>query len=175
MPLRKPAGKRRSTDSGVEPDRGALSQEKKDQRIALFLSDFDQQGRAGAGGELRGSARRRRCGSLRGPAPWSRPARCRAGQRRCPPARRRREAAAPGEENRRATAGARRGERLALRREGRRQAPSPRSAWLGSARLGSGAPWWPPGPARPGASGPSARRRWRSPGAPSREPPRPQA
>ncbi|NXN26350.1 BORE2 protein, partial [Nycticryphes semicollaris] len=43
MPLRKPAGKRRSTDSGVEPDRGALSQEKKDQRIALFLSDFDQQ------------------------------------------------------------------------------------------------------------------------------------
>ncbi|NXR03861.1 BORE2 protein, partial [Sagittarius serpentarius] len=43
MPLRKPAGKRRSTDSGVEPDRGAVSQEKKDQRIALFLSDFDQQ------------------------------------------------------------------------------------------------------------------------------------
>ncbi|NXH20812.1 BORE2 protein, partial [Bucco capensis] len=43
MPLRKTAGKRRSTDSGVEPDRGALSQEKKDQRIALFLSDFDQQ------------------------------------------------------------------------------------------------------------------------------------
>ncbi|XP_054696437.1 borealin-2-like isoform X3 [Grus americana] len=43
MPLRKPASKRRSTDSGVEPDRGALSQEKKDQRIALFLSDFDQQ------------------------------------------------------------------------------------------------------------------------------------
>ncbi|XP_049661223.1 borealin-2-like isoform X1 [Accipiter gentilis] len=43
MPLRKPAGKRRSTDSGVEPDRGALSQEKKHQRIALFLSDFDQQ------------------------------------------------------------------------------------------------------------------------------------
>ncbi|XP_074014309.1 borealin-2-like [Numenius arquata] len=43
MPLKKPAGKRRSTDSGVEPDRGALSQEKKDQRIALFLSDFDQQ------------------------------------------------------------------------------------------------------------------------------------
>lgn len=47
MPLRKPAGKRHSTDSGVEPDRGALSQEKKHQRIALFLSDFDQQGRAG--------------------------------------------------------------------------------------------------------------------------------
>ncbi|XP_029882785.1 borealin-2-like isoform X3 [Aquila chrysaetos chrysaetos] len=43
MPLRKPTGKRRSTDSGVEPERGALSQEKKDQRIALFLSDFDQQ------------------------------------------------------------------------------------------------------------------------------------
>ncbi|NXK23049.1 BORE2 protein, partial [Arenaria interpres] len=43
MPLKKPAGKRRSTDSGVEPDRGALSQEKKDQRIELFLRDFDQQ------------------------------------------------------------------------------------------------------------------------------------
>ncbi|XP_075622197.1 borealin-2-like isoform X2 [Balearica regulorum gibbericeps] len=43
MPLRKPVGKRRSSDSGVEPDRGALSQEKKNQRIALFLSDFDQQ------------------------------------------------------------------------------------------------------------------------------------
>ncbi|XP_035399225.1 borealin-2-like isoform X2 [Cygnus atratus] len=43
MPLRKPPVKRRSTDSGVEPDRGALSQEKKDQRIALFLRDFDQQ------------------------------------------------------------------------------------------------------------------------------------
>ncbi|XP_064315543.1 borealin-2 isoform X2 [Phalacrocorax carbo] len=43
MPPRKLAGKRRSTDSGVEPDRGALSQEKKDQRIALFLSDLDQQ------------------------------------------------------------------------------------------------------------------------------------
>ncbi|NXO54432.1 BORE2 protein, partial [Aramus guarauna] len=43
MSLRKPGSKRRSTDSGVEPDRGALSQEKKDQRIALFLSDFDQQ------------------------------------------------------------------------------------------------------------------------------------
>ncbi|NXP49981.1 BORE2 protein, partial [Heliornis fulica] len=43
MSFRKPAGKRRSTDSGVEPDHGALSQEKKDQRIALFLSDFDQQ------------------------------------------------------------------------------------------------------------------------------------
>ncbi|NXY25557.1 BORE2 protein, partial [Atrichornis clamosus] len=49
----KPSGRRRSSDSGVEPDRGALprdrdqrialSQEKKDQRIALFLSDFDQQ------------------------------------------------------------------------------------------------------------------------------------
>ncbi|XP_047929256.1 borealin-2-like isoform X2 [Anser cygnoides] len=43
MSLRKPPVKRRSTDSGVEPDRGALSQEKKDQRIALFLRDFDQQ------------------------------------------------------------------------------------------------------------------------------------
>ncbi|NXS09118.1 BORE2 protein, partial [Neodrepanis coruscans] len=53
MPLRKPPGKRRSSDSGVEPDRGVLplrrdqhprlSQEKKDQRIALFLSDFEQQ------------------------------------------------------------------------------------------------------------------------------------
>ncbi|KAF4793565.1 Borealin-2 [Turdus rufiventris] len=45
--------RRRSSDSGVEPDRGpllrdreqlsALSQKKKEQRIALFLSDFDQQ------------------------------------------------------------------------------------------------------------------------------------
>ncbi|NWV18016.1 BORE2 protein, partial [Origma solitaria] len=45
--------RQRSSDSGVEPDRGllprdgnqraALSQKKKDQRIALFLSDFDQQ------------------------------------------------------------------------------------------------------------------------------------
>ncbi|NXA98171.1 BORE2 protein, partial [Melanocharis versteri] len=45
--------RRRSSDSGVEPDRGplprdrdqrtALSQKKKDQRVALFLSDFDQQ------------------------------------------------------------------------------------------------------------------------------------
>ncbi|NXF72626.1 BORE2 protein, partial [Sclerurus mexicanus] len=53
MPLRKPSGKRRSSDSGVGPERGApprdrdqrpgLSQGKKDQRIALFLSDFDQQ------------------------------------------------------------------------------------------------------------------------------------
>ncbi|NXJ73175.1 BORE2 protein, partial [Trogon melanurus] len=43
MPLRKRAGKRRSSDSGVESDRGALSQEKKDQRISLFLRDFDQQ------------------------------------------------------------------------------------------------------------------------------------
>ncbi|XP_071423213.1 borealin-2-like isoform X2 [Pithys albifrons albifrons] len=53
MPLRKPSGKLRSSDSGVEPDRGALplhtdqrlgpAQEKKDQRISLFLSDFDQQ------------------------------------------------------------------------------------------------------------------------------------
>ncbi|NXT25288.1 BORE2 protein, partial [Syrrhaptes paradoxus] len=43
MSLRKAPGKRRSTDSGVESDRGAVSQEKKDQRIALFLRDFDQQ------------------------------------------------------------------------------------------------------------------------------------
>ncbi|NXA45580.1 BORE2 protein, partial [Nothocercus julius] len=45
MALRRPpgSGKRRSTDSGVEPDRGALSREKKEQRVALFLSDFDQQ------------------------------------------------------------------------------------------------------------------------------------
>ncbi|NXF99720.1 BORE2 protein, partial [Sakesphorus luctuosus] len=53
MPLRKPSGKGRSSDSGVEPDRGALpqhtdrrpgpAQENKDQRISLFLSDFDQQ------------------------------------------------------------------------------------------------------------------------------------
>ncbi|NWU22315.1 BORE2 protein, partial [Dyaphorophyia castanea] len=45
--------RRRSSDSGVEPDRGALprdrdqrtalSQKKMDQRIALFLRDFDQQ------------------------------------------------------------------------------------------------------------------------------------
>ncbi|NWV34708.1 BORE2 protein, partial [Grantiella picta] len=45
--------RQRGSDSGVEPDRGplpregdqrtALSQKKKDQRIALFLSDFDQQ------------------------------------------------------------------------------------------------------------------------------------
>ncbi|NXA34732.1 BORE2 protein, partial [Eudromia elegans] len=45
MALRRPpaAGRRRSTDSGVEPDRGALSREKKEQRVALFLRDFDQQ------------------------------------------------------------------------------------------------------------------------------------
>ncbi|NXE86671.1 BORE2 protein, partial [Menura novaehollandiae] len=53
MALEKPSGRRRSSDSGVEPDRGALrrdrdqrialSQQKKNQRIALFLSDFDQQ------------------------------------------------------------------------------------------------------------------------------------
>ncbi|NWY33094.1 BORE2 protein, partial [Pheucticus melanocephalus] len=43
--------RRRSSDSGVEPDRGALPRDrdrtalsqKRDQRIALFLSDFDQQ------------------------------------------------------------------------------------------------------------------------------------
>ncbi|NWU12730.1 BORE2 protein, partial [Cephalopterus ornatus] len=50
-PLRKPPGKRHRSDA--EPDRGALpqernqrpglSQEKKDQRITLLLSDFDQQ------------------------------------------------------------------------------------------------------------------------------------
>lgn len=61
--------RRRSSDSGVEPDRGpllrdreqlsALSQKKKEQRIALFLSDFDQQGRAGAGA---GREQRRRAG-----------------------------------------------------------------------------------------------------------------
>ncbi|NWQ78013.1 BORE2 protein, partial [Columbina picui] len=42
--LRKAAGKRRSTDSGVGPERGASFQEKKrEQRFALFLKDFDQQ------------------------------------------------------------------------------------------------------------------------------------
>lgn len=56
MSVRKPLGKRRSTDSGVESDRGALSQEKKDQRITLFLSDFDQQGKAGGGSEGLGVA-----------------------------------------------------------------------------------------------------------------------
>lgn len=55
MPVRKPPVKRRSTDSGVEPDRGALSQEKKAQRTALFLRDFEQQGRAGARGQTRGA------------------------------------------------------------------------------------------------------------------------
>ncbi|NXS26765.1 BORE2 protein, partial [Pomatostomus ruficeps] len=45
----KAPSRRRSSDSGVEPDRGprdqrtALCQRKRDQRIALFLSDFDQQ------------------------------------------------------------------------------------------------------------------------------------
>ncbi|NXX67326.1 BORE2 protein, partial [Spizella passerina] len=52
MALGKAPCRRRSSDSGVEPDRGALprdrdrsalSQKKRDQRIALFLSDFDQQ------------------------------------------------------------------------------------------------------------------------------------
>ncbi|NXL25722.1 BORE2 protein, partial [Setophaga kirtlandii] len=52
MAPRKAPCRRRSSDSGVEPDRGALpqdrdrtalSQKKRDQRIALFLSDFDQQ------------------------------------------------------------------------------------------------------------------------------------
>ncbi|NXX10949.1 BORE2 protein, partial [Podargus strigoides] len=43
MSLKRLAGKRPSSDSGVEPDRGALSQEKRDQRVTLFLRDFDQQ------------------------------------------------------------------------------------------------------------------------------------
>lgn len=64
MPVRKPPVKRRSTDSGVEPDRGALSQEKKAQRTALFLRDFEQQGRAGA----RGPTRRGRVGRAQSPS-----------------------------------------------------------------------------------------------------------
>ncbi|XP_060110168.1 borealin-2-like isoform X1 [Heteronotia binoei] len=35
--------KKRSGDSGVVPDRGLLSKEQRDQRISLFLQDFDQQ------------------------------------------------------------------------------------------------------------------------------------
>uniref|UniRef100_A0ACB8E9U7 Uncharacterized protein n=1 Tax=Sphaerodactylus townsendi TaxID=933632 RepID=A0ACB8E9U7_9SAUR len=35
--------KKRSGDSGVEPDRNLLSKEQRDQRISLFLRDFDQQ------------------------------------------------------------------------------------------------------------------------------------
>ncbi|NXA10889.1 BORE2 protein, partial [Sapayoa aenigma] len=52
MPLRKASGKRRSLGPAAEPDRGALpqdgderpgfSQENKNQRIALFLRDFDE-------------------------------------------------------------------------------------------------------------------------------------
>ncbi|XP_065704342.1 borealin-2-like [Patagioenas fasciata] len=41
--VRKAAGKRRSSDSGVGPERGAVCREKKEQRFALFLRDFDQQ------------------------------------------------------------------------------------------------------------------------------------
>ncbi|XP_043381991.1 borealin-2 isoform X3 [Chelonia mydas] len=37
------AGKKRSADSGVETERGALTQEQKDQRISLFLRGFNQQ------------------------------------------------------------------------------------------------------------------------------------
>lgn len=43
--------RQRSADSGVDPDRSLLSKEQRDQRISLFLHDFDQQG------ELRGGAR----------------------------------------------------------------------------------------------------------------------
>ncbi|XP_050779062.1 borealin-2-like isoform X1 [Gopherus flavomarginatus] len=45
MPPKKylPAGKKRSADSGVETERGALTQEQKDQRISLFLRGFNQQ------------------------------------------------------------------------------------------------------------------------------------
>ncbi|KAG6940595.1 borealin-2-like, partial [Chelydra serpentina] len=37
------AGKKRSADSGVETERGALTQAQKDQRIGLFLRGFNQQ------------------------------------------------------------------------------------------------------------------------------------
>nr|XP_042708164.1 borealin-2-like isoform X3 [Chrysemys picta bellii] len=37
------AGKKRSADSGVETERGALTQEQKDQQISLFLRGFNQQ------------------------------------------------------------------------------------------------------------------------------------
>uniref|UniRef100_A0A8D0BDD7 Borealin-2 n=1 Tax=Salvator merianae TaxID=96440 RepID=A0A8D0BDD7_SALMN len=46
MALRKPVleeAKKRSGDSGVEADRGLLSKEQRDQRISLFLRDFDHQ------------------------------------------------------------------------------------------------------------------------------------
>ncbi|KAK2530263.1 borealin-2 [Columba guinea] len=45
--VRKAAGKRRSSDSGVGPERGTVCREKKEQRFALFLRDFDQQGLEG--------------------------------------------------------------------------------------------------------------------------------
>ncbi|XP_026531690.1 borealin-2-like [Notechis scutatus] len=37
------ASKKRSADSGVEPDRSVLSKEQRHQRISLFLQDFDHQ------------------------------------------------------------------------------------------------------------------------------------
>ncbi|XP_034282325.1 borealin-2-like [Pantherophis guttatus] len=37
------ASKKRSVDSGVEPDRSVLSKEQRHQRISLFLQDFDHQ------------------------------------------------------------------------------------------------------------------------------------
>uniref|UniRef100_A0A8C5RN53 BORE2 protein n=1 Tax=Laticauda laticaudata TaxID=8630 RepID=A0A8C5RN53_LATLA len=45
MALRKQleASKKRSADSGVEPDRSVLSKEQRHQRISLFLQDFDHQ------------------------------------------------------------------------------------------------------------------------------------
>ncbi|KAM6430797.1 borealin-2-like isoform 1-T2 [Liasis olivaceus] len=45
MALRKPLedAKKRSGDSGVEPDRSVLSKEQRQQRISLFLQDFDHQ------------------------------------------------------------------------------------------------------------------------------------
>ncbi|NWX03360.1 BORE2 protein, partial [Caloenas nicobarica] len=43
MSPRRAAGGRRSPDSGVGPERGAALREKKEQRLALFLRDFDQQ------------------------------------------------------------------------------------------------------------------------------------
>lgn len=187
MPLRKPAGKRRSTDSGVEPDRGALSQEKKHQRIALFLSDFDQQGRAGGrrrrglrscpaslGGRRLSQVLRRlpaRVGVLELPSTAPRPATALAGtaavlaRLACLhfPARRwgggGGGTAAPGEKSLRAGAGARRaarrGEPLALSREGRRQAPEPAlGPALGRRRSARGRPGGRRGLRGLGASGP---------------------
>ncbi|XP_054856511.1 borealin-2-like isoform X2 [Eublepharis macularius] len=45
MALKKyfPAPKKRSGDSGVEPDRSLLSREQRHQRLSLFLQDFDHQ------------------------------------------------------------------------------------------------------------------------------------